>query len=137
LLVLYPLVVAAIVGGVLLQQGPPTIAFVNEDASGDVVRIGDAEFAIEDYVRRAERNGVQVIELDRDEAERALNDGQVAGVLVIPQGTVAKLQTQLSGADLDFLVGDNPLGAVVAQRMRGVIYNINLSISDALIDANR
>jgi hypothetical protein len=137
LLVLYPLVVAAIVGGVLLQQGPPTIAFVNEDLSGDVVRIGEQQFAIDDYVRQAERNGVEVIELTRSEAERALDDGQVAGVLVIPQGTVAALQTQLSGADLDFLVGDNPLGEIVAQRMRGVIYNINLAISEALIDTNR
>lgn len=137
LLLLYPLAVAAIVGGVLLQQGPPSIAFVNEDASGDVVRIGDREFSVSDYVRRAERNGVEVVEMDREQAERALDDGQVAGILVVPQGTVAKLKTQLSGADLRFIVGDNPLGSVVAQRMRGVIYNINLAISEALVETNR
>lgn len=137
LLLLYPLAVAAIVGGVLLQQGPPSIAFVNEDASGDVVRIGDREFSVSDYVRRAERNGVDVLEMDREQAERALDDGQVAGILVVPQGTVAQLKTQLSGADLRFVVGDNPLGSVVAQRMRGVIYNINLAISDALVETNR
>ena len=66
-----------------------------------------------------------------------LDDGQVAGVLVVPQGTVAQLQTQLSGAKLTFLIGDNPLGSVVAQRMQGVIYGINLAISDALIESNR
>ncbi len=137
LLVLYPLVVAAIVGGVLLQQGPPAIAFVNEDLSGDTVTIGEREFAIDAYVRQAESNGVTVVDATRDEAERALDEGQVAGILVIPQGTIAKLQTQLSGADLEFVVGDNPLGEVVAQRMRGVVYNINLKISDALIDTNR
>lgn len=137
LLVLYPLIVAAIVGGVLLQQGPPTVAYVNEDLSGDVVEIGDREFSITQYVEQARDNGVNVVRMSREDAERALDDGQVAGVLVIPQGTVAKLQTQLSGAELDFLIGDNPLGTVVAQRMRGVIYNINLSISEALIDANR
>lgn len=137
LLLLYPLAVAAIVGGVLLQQGPPSIAFVNEDASGDVVEIGDREFSVTEYVQRAERSGVDVVEMEREEAERALDDGQVAGILVVPQGTVAKLQTQLSGADLRFIVGDNPLGSIVAQRMRGVIYNINLAISDALIQANR
>ncbi len=137
LLVLYPLVVALIVGGVLLDQGPPTIAFVNEDLTGDAVKIGDSEFRISDYVKQAEKNGVDVIEMSREHAERALDDGQVAGVLVIPGGTVAKLNTQLSGADLKFMVGDNPLGSVVAQRMKGVIYNINLRISDALIDANR
>jgi hypothetical protein len=137
LLILYPLVVAAIVGGVLLNQGPPTIAFVNEDRSGDVVDIGGREFSVSEYVRRAEDNGVNVQEMTREEAERALDDGQVAGVLIIPQGTVATLRTQLSGARLEFLIGDSPLGSVVAQRMRGVIYNINLNISDALVDANR
>ena len=43
MLVLYPLIITAIVGGVLLQQGPPKIAFVNEDLSGDVVTIGDLD----------------------------------------------------------------------------------------------
>ncbi|MCZ4496887.1 MAG: hypothetical protein JWM25_1472, partial [Thermoleophilia bacterium] len=137
LLLLYPLAIAALVGGVLLQQGPPKVAFVNEDRSGDVVHVGDREFSVTEYVRRAERSGVKVIDTNREEAERALEEGQVAGVLIVPQGTVARLETQLSGAKLVFLTGDNPLGTVVAQRMRGVIYNINLGISDALIDTNR
>ncbi|MEO6866730.1 MAG: ABC transporter permease, partial [Gaiellales bacterium] len=137
LLVLYPLVIAAVVGGMLLQQGPPRIALVNEDLSGDRVKIGKTSFSVTEYVERAESSGVEVVRLSRPEAERALDDGQVAGVLIIPQGTVAKLQTQLSGAKLIFLTGDNPLGKVVAQRVRGVIYNINLSISDALIATNR
>jgi ABC-type Na+ efflux pump permease subunit len=137
LLVLYPLAVAAIVGGVLLQQGPPKVAFVNEDLSGSVVHIGDREFSVNEYVQRAEKNGVDVVKTSREDAEHALAEGQVAGILVVPQGTVAKLETQLSGADLEFIIGDNQLGSVVAQLMRGVIYNINLSISDALIDSNR
>ncbi|MCW2955212.1 MAG: hypothetical protein JWO69_81 [Thermoleophilia bacterium] len=136
LLLLYPLVMAAIVGGLLLQQGPPRVAFVNEDRSGDVIEIGDRTFSVSEYVKRAEKNGVDVVDLTREEAEHALDEGQVAGVLVVPQGTVARLQTQLSGAELTFLTGDNPLGSVVAQRMRGVIYNINLGISDALIETN-
>jgi len=137
LLVTYPLVVAAIVGGLLLSQGPPTIAFVNEDLTGSEVRIGQESFSIDSYVRQAEKNGVQVESMEREEAERALDEGQVAGILVIPGGTVAKLNTQLAGADLKFIVGDSALGSIVAQRMKGVVYNINLSISDALIEANR
>lgn len=137
LLVSYPLVLALIMAGVIFQQSPPTVAFVNEDLTGTEVQIGQQSFSIGSYVRRAERNGVDVAEMSRVEAERALDEGQVAGILVIPGGTVAKLNTQLSGADLDFIVGDSALGSVVAQRMRGVVYTINLSISDALIDANR
>jgi len=137
LLLIYPLAVAAIVGGVLLQSGPPRVAFVNEDKTGTVVNIGEKSFSIDDYVDKAEKSGVDVVRLNRKEAERAMDEGQVAGVLIVPQGTVARLETQLSGAKLEFLTGDNPLGSVVAQRMRGVIYNINLAISDALIQTNR
>ena len=68
LLVLYPLAVAAIVGGVLLQQGPPRVAFVNEDNSGDTVSIGDSEFSVARYVQRAEKSGVDVVRAERDEA---------------------------------------------------------------------
>lgn len=137
MLIIYPLLIAGILGAVLLRQGPPSVAFVNEDKSGDVVRIGTDRFSVSQYVHRAEDNGVEVVETNRAEAERMLEEGQVAGVLIVPQGTVARLQTQLSGAKLIFETGDSPVGAVVAQRMRGIIYNINLAISDALIGANR
>lgn len=137
LLVLYPLLLALVVGGVILQQGPPRIAFVNEDNSGDAVQIGDASFSVDEYVRRAEHEGVDVVRLDSDEAERALEAGQVAGVLVVPRGTTARLATQLSGVPVEFHTGTGALGDVVAQRMRGVIYQVNLRISRALIEANR
>lgn len=136
-LVAYPLVLSLIVGGLLLHQGPPRIGFVNEDLTGDTLTVGEREFSLDDYVRRARTKGVEIVDMDQDEARRALDEGQVAGVLVIPQGTIATLRTQLSGAKLRFMTGDNPLGDVVAQRIRGVVYDINLSISDALVDANR
>lgn len=136
LLVAYPLVIALVVGGILLHQGPPRIAFVNEDLTGRSVEIGDATFSLDEYVERAERQGVDVVRLDREEADRALADGQVAGVLVVPQGTMARLRTQLSGVPIEFHTGEGALGTVVAQRMRGVVYQINLRISRSLIETN-
>ncbi|MCW2949517.1 MAG: transporter permease, partial [Thermoleophilia bacterium] len=136
MLVVYPLVIAAILGAILLHQGPPRVAFVNEDLSGDTISIGHDRFSVSQYVHRAERKGVDVVETSRAQAEHMLDEGQVAGVLIVPQGTVARLQTQLSGAHLIFETGDNAFSTVVAQRMRGVIYDINLRISDALIAAN-
>lgn len=137
LLAAYPLLVALVVGSILLNQGPPKIAFVNEDLTGKSVEIGKHKFSIDEYVNRAEKEGVDIVRLDRKEANRALASGQVAGVLVIPAGTVARMQTQLSATPIEFYVGDGAIGSVVAQRMRGVIYQVNLRISAALIDTNR
>lgn len=136
LLVAYPLAIALVVGGLLLHQGPPRIAFVNEDLTGDSVEIGGDEFSLDEYVERAEKEGVDVVRLDREEADRALADGQVAGVLVVPGGTMARLRTQLSGVPIEFHTGKGALGDVVAQRMRGVVYQINLRISRSLIKTN-
>lgn len=136
LLVIYPLVVVLLSGSVLLRQGPPKIAFVNEDTNAKPVKIGDTTISIDTYLKQAEKNGVDLQQTDRETAERALDEGQVAGVIIVPRGTMSQLATQLSGVDIVFETGDNPLGNVVAQRMRGVIYNINLNISKALIDEN-
>jgi ABC-type Na+ efflux pump permease subunit len=137
LLVIYPLVITAILGAILLHQGPPSIAYVNEDKTGDVVQIGADRFSVSSYIHQAEGNGVNVVQTDRSTAERMLAEGQVAGVLIVPQGTVARLQTQLAGANLEFEVGDSAIGGIVAQRMQGIIYSINLRISEALIQTNR
>lgn len=137
LLVAYPLLLALLVGGVLLRQGPPRIAYVNEDGGASGVRIGEETFSLDSYVQRAERGGVDVVRLDRDEALRSLDEGQVAGVLIVPRGTTAKLKTQLSGTEVTFVTGDDPFGDVVAQRVQGVVYGINLRISAALIETNR
>ncbi len=53
-LVIYPLVLSLLVGGVLGGQGArPRVAFVNEDSIPDVVRVGDRSFDFGSIVREA------------------------------------------------------------------------------------
>lgn len=136
LFVVYPLAIALLLGVLLIDQGSPRIALVNEDQTGRSVKIGDKRFGIDTYREQAERSGVEIVELDREEALRALDDGQVAGVLLIPNGAIAKLRTQLAPTTLRLYTGDNELGATTTQRVRGVVYRINLQISEALIETN-
>jgi ABC-type Na+ efflux pump permease subunit len=137
LLLAYPLLIAALVGALLLGSGRgATIALVNEDKSGESVEINGREFSISEYLSKARNAGVDIEEMERDEAMKALDEGQVAGVLVIPQGFVARLGTQLQPSKLEFYTGDNALGTVIAQRVRGVIYNVNLTISQQLVETN-
>lgn len=135
-LICYPLIVAALIGTLLVHQSPPTIALVNEGSSHQKITIGKQSFSLTSYVKQAEKEGVTVRRMSRPDADRALRKGNVSGVLVVPRDTTSKLQSLLSSAPVVLHVGDSALGSVVAQRMQGVVYEINLHISKALIAAN-
>lgn len=136
-LILYPVLLAAVLGAVLLQANKGArIALVNRDTAGDTLRVGDASFGVDEYRRQAKRAGVDIVDMKLSDAKRALDEGQVQGVLVIPEGFVAQLQTQLSPASISLYTGSSALSDLVSQRVRGVMYKINLKISKALIDEN-
>jgi len=136
LLIAYLLAMTGLLGWMFTSQPEPRIALVNEDKTGDSVKIGSERFGIETYREQAERSGVTIVESERDEALRALDQGQVAGVLLIPNGAIAKLRTQLSPTTLKLYTGNHALGRTTLQRVRGVVYRINLQISEALIETN-
>jgi ABC-type Na+ efflux pump permease subunit len=136
LLALYPIAIALLVLYLMQGSREQSIALVNEDRADSELRIGDETFSIDTYKEQAEKSGATIVELERDEAMRALDEGQVLGVLVIPRRTFAKLNTQLSPAKLQFYTGDNARGTEVTHVVRGLIYRINLRISDALVDTN-
>ena len=71
-LVVYPLVLSLLVGGVLGGQGErPRVAFVNEDSIPDVVHIGDRSFDFGRIVRSAGKQ-VQLVDMSRPRARAAL-----------------------------------------------------------------
>ncbi len=136
-LILYPVLLAAILGAVLLQANKSArIALVNRDTSGDILRVGGSSFGISEYRRQAQRAGVDVVDMNMKAARAALDEGQVQGILVIPEGFVAKLQTQIAPSSISLYTSSSALSDLVSQRVRGVIYKINLKISKALIDEN-
>lgn len=136
-LLVYPLIIAALLGAMLLNanQGA-TIALVDEDTTGKVLRLGGDKFGVDEYRRQAESSGVEIREMRMPAAQHALDEGQVSGILVIPQGFMAKLQTALSPGEVEFHTGNNALGYTITERVQGVIYRINLKISRALIKEN-
>ncbi|MBC7644629.1 MAG: ABC transporter permease [Thermoleophilia bacterium] len=137
-LIIYPLVIAALVGAVLLSSNKSTsIAFVNLDTSGKTLSVGGKKFGVEQYEQQARDSGVNIKKMNEPEAMRALDDGQVAGVFVIPEGFMARLRTTIAPSSIEFRTGNNALGDAVTQRVRGVIYRVNLKISDALIKENK
>ena len=97
LLVLYPIVIAVLIG-FALSRGPdkPEIAFVNEvpDAT---IEAGGERFDVSQYRRDFEKS-VELIDVSSEaEARRMVEDGEVLGALVIPREFKDALNDQLSG----------------------------------------
>ena len=70
-LVLYPLVLSLLVGGVLGGQGArPRVAFVNEDSIPDVVHVGDRSFDFGRIVRQAGKR-VELVDMTLPHARAA------------------------------------------------------------------
>lgn len=136
-LVAYPIAISLLVGQMLEgATSSMSIAFVNEDRTGKELRVGDERFGLAEYRTEATQSGVLVLDMQRGEAFRALRGGQVNGVLLIPNGTFAKLSTLLAPAQVELYTSPDELGAVVAQRISGSIYDLNLEISRAFVETN-
>jgi ABC-2 type transport system permease protein len=130
LLVLYPVVVAVLIG-LSFSGGPekPKIAFVNEIPSsekkfsigGQGLDLGLARSDLEKHVD-------PVIVSSREQAEQQVRDGDVLGAVVIPEDTVTKLQSTVQQPTVEVIVNEeDPLKARL----------VNDTIDSALADANR
>src|SRR4029077_9442883 len=85
-LVIYPLVLSLLVGGVLGGQGArPRVAFVNEDDIPNVVHVGSRTFDFGRIVRQAGQR-VELVNLTLPRACQALADGNVVAVVIVPRG---------------------------------------------------
>ena len=98
LLVLYPLVVALLVG-VALSSGPskPKVAFANLVPSGEAeIDLGGQQLDATTYAARLFEN-VDPIRVDtREEAIAKVESGEALGALVIPPDVISRLQNRLS-----------------------------------------
>ncbi len=138
LLVLYPVVVALLIG-VSLSRGPdkPTIAFLNEVPTDQKLEVGgntlDLGLAKGGLVRR-----VDVIDVSsREEAEQKVRDGEALGALIIPEDTTAKIQSAVEQPTVDVIVNEeDPLKArLVDDTIKGVLADASRRASAAQADA--
>src|SRR5207245_11628915 len=89
LLIVYPLLVAGLVGAVAgYGSSKPRVALVDEDHLPAVVRIGGRDFRIAGAIDEVGRN-VRLVRLSRDEEARQLRSGLVVATLAVPLGLLA------------------------------------------------
>lgn len=135
LLVVYPLVVAALIG-LSLSRGPdkPRIAFVNEVPAGQEFSIGDQNFDFSFTERRLREHAEPVEAGSPAEAERMVRDGDVLAALIVPPDTVQKLDSGLDSPELEVLVNEkDPVKArLVDDAIDAAVADANRRVSRAL-----
>jgi ABC-2 type transport system permease protein len=98
LLVIYPVVIAVLIG-LALSKGPgkPRVAILNELAdTSSSVAIAGTTVNPRDYASRLFESIVPVTVHTRAEAERKVRDGDVLAAIIVPRDLVARLQRTIS-----------------------------------------
>jgi ABC-type multidrug transport system permease subunit len=135
LLVVYPLIVALLIG-LALSRGPdkPRIAFVNEVPAGQEFSIGDQTFDFRFTERRLRAHAEPVEASSRAEAEQMVRDGDVLGALIVPADTAQKLDSGLQSPRLEVLVNErDPIKArLVDDAIESAVAEANRRVSRAL-----
>ena len=140
-LVLYPLVVALLVG-VALSSGPskPKVAFANLVPAGEAqINLGGQQLDATSYAARLFEN-VDPIRVDSREAAIAkVESGEALGALVIPPDVIERLQNRLSlgGGDAPtvevYFSAENPLKRrYVEATIAATLADANRALSDEI-----
>jgi hypothetical protein len=135
-LLVYPLVIALVVGFVVRYAGQrPRVALVDEKgALPGLLVVGDKRF---DVRARFERAGeVELVPMRRAEAEHQLETGRVLAVLVVPPDFTTKLRSLRESPQVVLQTTRGGLGVRVVEKMRSLVYSTNLELQKAYIDAN-
>jgi ABC-type multidrug transport system permease subunit len=135
-LVVYPLVLSLLVGGVLGGEGAqPRVAFVNQDDIPNVVHIGDRSFDFGRIVREAGQR-VQLVHMDLPQARRALAHGDVVAVIVVPRGFVADLSSLIASPTVLLLTNRNAYQERILRETQAFVYTLNREVQTEYIRSN-
>jgi ABC-type Na+ efflux pump permease subunit len=142
LLVIYPVVIAVLVG-FALSRGPekPRVAFLNEVPQGESVAIGNTTLD-ESAAKSQLCSRIECVEVSsKAEAEQKVKDGDVLAALILPADLVDKLRSELSTAGFQqptvkVLVNEeDPVKArLVDDRISTLINEANLRVSGQFSD---
>ena len=135
-LIVYPLVLSLLVGGVLGGQGArPRVAFVNEDDIPNIVHIGDRSFDFGRIVRQAGKR-VQLVNLTLPRARRALDDGDVVAVIIVPRGFIAELSSLIASPQVELLTNRNAYEERILRETQAFVYTLNSEVQTEYIRSN-
>jgi ABC-2 type transport system permease protein len=133
LLIVYPLIVAGLVGAVAgYGSSKPRVALVDEDHLPTVVRIGGREFRIADAIDAVGKN-VHLVRMSPDEASQQLRAGRVVATLTVPPGFLAELESGLTPPNLIYQTTHGGISSRVTQQVQALVYELNRRLQEAFV----
>jgi ABC-type multidrug transport system permease subunit len=142
LLVLYPIVIAVLIG-FALSRGPsdPRVAFLNEIPETEEFSLGGEGEFDKDQAKSTLCERVECVDVSsRAEAEEMVGDGDVLAALILPDDLIDKLRSLTSlnpeQPSVEVLVNeDDPLKAqLVDDRIQALITEANLIVSQQVAE---
>lgn len=138
-LVLYPLIVALLIG-LALSRGAekPRVAVLNEvpreqslDVGTGPLRLGLSSEQLRDHI-----DPVPVT--SREDAERLVRDGDVLGALIVPEDTFQKIESRVESPRIEVIVSEeDPVKArLVDDAVAAALSEANRQVARALTRAN-
>ena len=136
LLIVYPLLVAGLVGLVAgYGSSKPRVALVDEDHLPAVARIGGRTFRIAAAIDEVGKN-VHLVRMSPAEAARQLRSGRVVATLTVPPGFLRQLETGLTSPSLVYQTTHGGISSRVTQQVQALVYNLNRRVQQAFVDTD-
>ena len=131
LLVLYPVVVALLIG-FAISRAParPRVAIVDEVPAGETVRVGTRRVEVAQYARRVFAQVHALQASSRAQAVAQVDAGEALAAVVIPADLAARVSSATSPAQLEVLYNGNALQQSLARSaIESALAHANLGFS--------
>jgi ABC-2 type transport system permease protein len=135
-LVLYPLLVALLVGLVVrFASDQPRVAFVDLDGLPQELNIAGERFDVENVIEQV-NDKAELVPMSEEEAERQLETGEVTAAIVVPRGFAAKLRGMVESPELVLRLGRGGLASRFELQTEALVFRLNRLLQEAYIAAN-
>ncbi len=135
-LIAYPLVIALLIGlTAAYANAKPRVALVDLGGIPHRVVVAGASFDVDGLIDDVAKN-VEIVRMSQGQAEQQLKTGRVAAVVTIPEGFIAQLQGLVESPHLTLATGTGGITPRVRQQMQALVYNLNLRLQKAFIEAD-
>ena len=137
LLVLYPVVIALLIG-LALSRSPsrPRVAIVDETPPGQTVTVGGRHVEVDEYARELFDQVTPVHASTRAEAVEKVKSGEAVAAVVIPADIAAKVSSGVSKGELEVLYnGDALEQSLVRSSVESAVAQANIAFSQQIQQA--
>lgn len=135
-LVLYPLLVALLVGLVVrFASDQPRVALVDLDGLPQALTIAGERFDVESVIEQV-NDKAELVPMSEEEAERQLETGEVTAAIVVPRGFASKLRGMVESPELVLRTGRGGLASRFELQTEALVFRLNRLLQEAYIAAN-